>query len=77
MSDLQAIADRVEIEALRGSWDPGPLVKEVVQGGGDQVRCFFWQEVAGGQFVAAGVGGVLLPDVQRLVAATDEPLRSP
>lgn len=53
------------------------LVKEVAQGGGDQVWCFFWQEVAGGQFVAAGVGGVLLPDVQRLVAAADEPLRSP
>ena len=53
------------------------LAEEVAQGGRDQVWCFFWQEVAGGQFVAAGVGGVLLPDMQRLIAAADEPLRSP
>ena len=43
----------------------------------DQVRCFFRQKVAGGQFLAADVGGVLLPHAHRFILAANECLRSP
>ena len=53
------------------------LVEEAPQGPDDQAGCFLGQEVAGGQRAAADVGGVLLPDLQRFVAAADERLRPP
>src|SRR5713226_7533476 len=53
------------------------LAEEVAQGGDDQARGFFGQEVTGGQRLAAHVGGILLPDAERLVAAADETLRPP
>ena len=53
------------------------LVEEVAQGGADQVGCFLGQEVTGGQRGTADVGGVLLPDAERLVGASDEGLRAP
>jgi hypothetical protein len=53
------------------------LVEEVPQGFDDQIGCLFGQEVTGGQRGTADVGGVLLPDAERLVAASDEGLRPP
>src|SRR5437588_9356101 len=53
------------------------LAEEVAQGGGDQVRGFLREEVAGGQGSAADVDSVFLPDAERLVAAADEALGAP
>ena len=47
------------------------------KGGDYQVRCFFGEEVTGGQGLAADVAGVLPPDAERLVIAADETLRPP
>src|SRR5260370_29174702 len=53
------------------------LAEEVAHGGTDQVGRFFAQEVTGGERFAAHLGGVLLPDAERLVAPADEALPPP
>lgn len=53
------------------------LVEEVAQGGDDQVGCFLGEEVTGGQGGAADIGGVLAPDLYRLVFLADEGLLTP
>jgi hypothetical protein len=53
------------------------LGEEGAEGGGDQGRGFFGEEVAGAQGLAVDVDGVFLPDTERVIAAADETLAAP
>jgi hypothetical protein len=67
----------VPTQGARGVRGAAVLGEEGAQGGGDQGRGFFGEEVAGGQGLAADVDGVFLPDAERVVAAADEALAAP